>query len=319
MLLQFTFMIFISLGSALYLYPKWITYLKAKAIGQSVSEYALADDQKKTGTPIMGGVIFILVPIVATLIVQFRHISTELILIMFVYVAYGCIGYLDDYIITIQKNNAGLRPRYKFGLQILVAVIVFYLYSLTNQLVLHIPLTQINIPLHFSYFVLILLMFSGSSNAVNLTDGMDGLAAGVSLIGFIAYILIAIHQQHYALALFLTGVCSALVGYLCFNMKPAKIFMGDTGSLALGGLFAICAMVTKTELGLILIAGVPVIETVCVIIQQVSVRTVHKKVFIYTPIHYAFRLKGMPEKSIVYLFWIMEAIFAMIGFWICIQ
>ena len=162
-------------------------------------------------------------------------------------------------------------------------------------------------------------MFAGASNAVNLTDGMDGLSSGVSIIALIPYLVITLKQEKIGLAIFVVCLIGALLGYLYYNKKPARVFMGDTGSLALGGVLAALAMITKTELLLILIAGVPVIETLCVMIQIGSVKIRHKKVFPYTPIHYAFRIKGMPEVSIVRMFWLAEAILAGIGLLIGIR
>ena len=126
-------------------------------------------------------------------------------------------------------------------------------------------------------------------------------------------------NKRWTIAVFVISLIGALLGYLYYNKKPARVFMGDTGALALGGVLAALAMITKTELALILIGGIFVIETICVIIQQVAVRTIHKRVFSYTPIHYAFRLKGVPETHIVSMFWIVEAVFAAIGLWICLH
>ena len=305
----------LSLAAVLCIMPGFIEYLKKLSLRQSVSEYALADDQKKAGTPIMGGILFIVIPILLTMILCYDKILTPEMSVIPAFAGYGLIGFIDDYLIAVKKNNEGLRPAQKFGLQVLLAVIFFVMYRNNADLSIHIPFTHISLNMGIWYFVLVLFMFSGASNAVNLTDGMDGLAAGVSLIALIPYFIICLVQQRTALCVFIPSLCGALLGYLYFNKKPARVFMGDTGALALGGVLAALAMITKTELPLILIAGVPVIETICVIIQQVSVRTVHKRVFSYTPIHYAFRLKGMPEVNIVYMFWIAEVVCALLGLW----
>ena len=198
-------------------------------------------------------------------------------------------------------------------MQVVLAVLVFLLYR-KSDLSITIPFTHLSVNLGWGYAILALFMFSGSSNAVNLTDGMDGLAAGVTLIALIPFAILAWMRQESNLVLLILCLIGALLGYLHFNKKPARVFMGDTGSLALGGILAALAMVMKEEIALIFIAGIPVIETVCVLIQQISVRTFHKRVFIYTPIHYAFRIKGMREVNIVRMFWIVEALFAVIGF-----
>lgn len=294
--------------------PYLIKYLKKLSFKQTVSEYALEDDKKKAGTPIMGGILFIIVPIFVAIIASpesLHDIDTWIVILAFA--GYGLIGFIDDYLIAIKKNNDGLKPWQKLLLQVILAAVFFLIYRGHAQLEITLPFMESPVNLGWGYFILVLFMFAGSSNAVNLTDGMDGLSSGVVILALIPYMIICLLQQRAGLAVFAASLLGALLGYLYYNKKPAKIFMGDTGSLALGGVLAALAMITKTELLLIVIAAVPVIETVCVIIQQVAVRTGHKKVFIYTPIHYAFRIKGMPEKNIVRMFWLVEAVFACIG------
>ena len=309
----------VSLAVVLVLMPPFITYLKKLSFKQSVSEYALEDDQKKAGTPIMGGVLFILVPILVTLVAfpsSMKDLNVWIIILAFV--GYGLIGFIDDFLIAVKKNNDGLTPKQKFTMQVVLAVAFFFLYRMHGNLSIILPFSKTTLSLGWLYFLLVLFMFAGSSNAVNLTDGMDGLSSGVTIIALVPYAIITYVQKKYTVLMFVLCLIGALLGYLYYNKKPAKVFMGDTGALALGGVLAALAMVTKTELPLIFIAGVPVIETLCVIIQQVSVRTVHKRVFVYTPIHYAFRIKGMREVNIVKMFWSVEAIFACIGLWIAL-
>jgi UDP-N-acetylmuramyl pentapeptide phosphotransferase/UDP-N-acetylglucosamine-1-phosphate transferase len=174
------------------------------------------------------------------------------------FVGYGIIGFIDDYPIAIKKNNDGLKASHKLGLQILLAVVFFFLYRSHARLEVIIPFSGHVIHLGWWYFLLILFMFAGASNAVNLTDGMDGLAAGVSFIAFIPYLVFAFLQARDGLQMFIITLMGALAGYLYYNKKPAKVFMGDSGALALGGALAACAMVTKTELLLILIAAITV-------------------------------------------------------------
>lgn len=297
--------------------PLFIKFLKNQSLRQSVSEYALPEDQKKAGTPIMGGILFIIVPVIVTLLTspEARR-DLDIWIVILAFVGYGIIGFIDDYLIAIKKNNDGLSAKQKLGMQILLAVVFFFLYRSHARLEIMIPFTDKVLPLGWGYFILILLMFAGSSNAVNLTDGMDGLAAGVSIIAFIPYLVFAFVQGRPGLQMFIVTLIGALLGYLYYNKKPAKIFMGDSGALALGGALAACAMITKTELLLILIAGVPVLETLSVILQVLAVKTIHRRIFSYTPIHYAFRLKGMPEQTVVILFWAAEALFALLGVWI---
>lgn len=300
--------------------PSFIKYLKKLSFKQSVSEYALEDDKKKAGTPIMGGVLFIVVPIIVSLILNSSAIKNlDIWIVILAFLGYGLIGFVDDYLIAVKKNNDGLSPLQKFSMQVALAVLFFFLYRINGSLEVTVPFTATRWNLGWGYFFLVLFMFAGSSNAVNLTDGMDGLSSGVTIIALIPYAVITYLQKKYSIMIFVLCLIGALLGYLYYNKKPAKVFMGDTGALALGGVLAALAMVTKTELSLILIAGIPVIETLCVIIQQVSVRTIHKRVFTYTPIHYAFRIKGMPEVNIVRMFWIVEAIFACLGLWVALH
>ena len=317
-ILQLAGCFLMSLVLVLMAMPELIEYLKKLSLKQTVSEYALEDDQKKAGTPIMGGILFIVVPVIVSLLASLLSgvnvLDDEKYLITAVaFVGYGLIGFVDDWLIAVRKNNDGLKPGQKFMMQVVLAVLVFLLYR-KSDLSITIPFTHLSVNLGWGYAILALFMFSGSSNAVNLTDGMDGLAAGVTLIALIPFAILAWMRQESNLVLLILCLIGALLGYLHFNKKPARVFMGDTGSLALGGILAALAMVMKEEIALIFIAGIPVIETVCVLIQQISVRTFHKRVFIYTPIHYAFRIKGMREVNIVRMFWIVEALFAVIGF-----
>ena len=312
----------ISLGVVMLAMPELIEYLKKLSLKQTVSEYALEDDQKKAGTPIMGGILFIIVPVCvslfASLLSGINVLGDEKYLITIVaFVGYGLIGFVDDYLIAVRKNNDGLKPGQKFAMQVVLAIVVFLLYRY-GDLTISIPFTSIRFDMSWGYAVLALFMFSGSSNAVNLTDGMDGLAAGVTIIALIPFLILSWMKDEFNLVMLILCLIGALFGYLYFNKKPARVFMGDTGSLALGGILAALAMVLKEEIALIFIAGVPVIETLCVLIQQISVRTFHKRVFIYTPIHYAFRIKGMRGVNIVRMFWMAEALFALIGLFIAL-
>lgn len=307
----------VSMIMVLIIMPAFIKFLKQQSLRQSVSEYALPEDQKKAGTPIMGGILFIIVPVIVTLLTSREaRGDLDIWIVILAFVGYGIIGFIDDYLIAIKKNNDGLKASHKLGLQILLAVVFFFLYRSHARLEVIIPFTDHVIHLGWWYFLLILFMFAGASNAVNLTDGMDGLAAGVSFIAFIPYLVFAFLQARDGLQMFIITLMGALAGYLYYNKKPAKVFMGDSGALALGGALAACAMVTKTELLLILIAGVPVLETLSVILQVLAVKTIHRRIFSYTPIHYAFRLRGMAEQNIVKMFWIAEAVMAALGLWV---
>ncbi len=301
-----------------FLMPRWINQLKIFRFNQEVSEYSLQEYKEKAKTPTMGGVLFIAVPAAVTLIagILLGKMNMETLIVILVYAAYGLIGLMDDYLIVVNRKNDGLTPGQKFMMQVVLAAVFYLVYRSRADLNIYLPLTRHFLYLGPFYALLILFMFTGSSNAVNLTDGMDGLAAGCTVISLVPFTIYSLMQEKTGLNIFLFSLIASLIGYLKYNVKPAKIFMGDTGALGLGAMLAAVAMVLKKEMPLVLIGGVFVIETLCVLIQQISVRTVHKKVFIYTPIHYAFVLKGMGEKQVVRMFWAAGLVLAVIGFFV---
>lgn len=318
--LQLILCFFISLAAVLVLMPWFIRYMKRLSVRQTISEYSLEEDQKKAGTPIMGGILFILVPVAVTLLcapVLLGDIETWIVILSFM--GYGLIGFVDDYLIAVRRNNEGLKPSLKFAMQLVLAAVIFLLYQSHLELGLRIPFLHVTLNLGWGYFLLIVIMFASGSNAVNLTDGMDGLAAGCSVIALLAFLVIAFVQGRTNIALLIVALIGALLGYLHYNKKPARVFMGDTGSLALGGFMAAVSMVMKTEIAFIVIAGVFVIDTLTVIIQIASVKLRGRRVFTYTPIHFAFRIKGMPETQVVHMFWIAEACFAVLGLFIALS
>lgn len=305
----------ISLIVVLLLMPHFIDFLKKISFNQTVNDYSLQEYKEKAKTPIMGGILFIITPVLVTILLYPSCLLDYKVCMVFLaFVGYGLIGFTDDFLIAVKKNNDGLKAQYKFGLQLLLAIVFYIMYQEHSILSIQLLFNGPVINLGLFYVVLILFMFTGSSNAVNLTDGMDGLAAGCTCFSLIPFLIFAYLGENTGISVFITSLLGALFGYLHYNVKPAKIFMGDTGSLALGGVLAALAMVLKKEISLILIGGVFVIETLCVIIQITSVKTRHKKVFPYTPIHYSFVIKGMSENNTVHLFWVVSALFAILGF-----
>lgn len=296
------------------LMPKFIDYLKKISFNQTVSEYSLQEYKEKAKTPTMGGVLFIIAPIIVTIMADY-HVLFELktMIVLLSFIGYGIIGFIDDYIIVIKKDNEGLRPKQKFAMQLILAVVFYIIYMNQASLDIRLPIVDVVIPMAGLYAPLVFFMFTGASNAVNLTDGMDGLAAGCSFLAYLAFFILALVKQEYYVATFIASLLGALVGYLKYNVSPAKIFMGDTGSLALGAGLAAVAMVLKEEILLIIIGGVFVWETLCVMIQISSVKLRGKRVFRYTPIHYSFVLSGLSEKRVVRSFWILALICASIG------
>ena len=298
-----------------------IPILKKIKAGQRINVY-VENHQKKSGTPTMGGLIFIIPTIVTILILLFTkkiEFSVNLLIVLFVFISYSMIGFLDDYISIKKKRNEGLTQTQKLLLQFVVALVFYLLYSLypDSKSVLEITSLGIKWNLGWFYEVFILFLLVGSSNAVNLTDGLDGLAGGLSAISFLAFGLISWGsywiQGYQDMGIFCFVLVGSLIGFLVYNTNPAKVFMGDTGSLTLGATLATIAILTSHELSLAVIDGVFVIETLTVIIQVISVKFFHKRVFLMAPIHHHFERVGWRESDIVKLFWIVGLILALLA------
>lgn len=298
-----------------------IPILKKIKSGQRINVY-VENHQKKSGTPTMGGLIFIIPTIVTILILLFTkkiEFSVNLLIVLFVFISYSMIGFLDDYISIKKKRNEGLTQTQKLLLQFVVALVFYLLYSLytDSKSVLEITALGIKWNLGWFYGVFILFLLVGSSNAVNLTDGLDGLAGGLSAISFLAFGLISWGsywiQGYQDMGIFCFVLVGSLIGFLVYNTNPAKVFMGDTGSLTLGATLATIAILTSHELSLAVIGGVFVIETLTVIIQVISVKFFHKRVFLMAPIHHHFERLGWRESDIVKLFWIVGLILALLA------
>ncbi len=304
------------LGSAvlgLFLIP----FLKKMHIGQRISAFVGESHRKKEGTPTMGGLIFIIPTILATLflvITKRIEFTENLKIVLFVFFAYGIIGFLDDFLSIKRKTNEGLTTYQKLFGQLLIAIVFFYIYMKNSgQTSWIVGTLGINIEMGWFYGIFILLILVGSSNAVNLADGLDGLAGGLSAIAFIAFSLISLMVGFESLGIFTFILVGAIIGFLIYNTHPAKIFMGDTGSLALGGVMGAIAILTHRELTLLVVAFVFVIETLSVMLQVFWIKVFKHKLFLMTPIHHHFEKLGWIETDIVKLFWVVGLIFAMSG------
>ncbi len=293
--------------------------LNKKHIGQYVSKTINERHLKKNGTPTMGGVIFIF-PVVLSLLLLFLKgsisISYNLITLIFVFVAYALLGFADDFIKLKQKNNAGISIVTKFLIQMIIALVFFYLYLKgggNSTLTLSFAGVSINLGWTFGLFILFLLV--GTSNAVNITDGLDGLCGGLSAIAFLAYGIIAWNcgwlDGYQEISIFCFLLVGSLFGFLIFNSHPARVFMGDLGSLALGGALATIAILTKHEFSLAIIGGVFVIETLSSLIQIIAIRKFNKKVFKKAPLHHHFEEMDWEEQDIIKLFWVVGLLLAM--------
>lgn len=303
------------------LVPVLIPTLKRMKFGQSIREEGPQSHMKKTGTPTMGGLTFLISIIITSIIaIIFVDKSNPIILLLLVTIGFGLIGFIDDYIIVVKKNNQGLTSKQKFLAQILIAVIFFVLgdiFHLVNFATnLHISFTHFDLPLSFAYVIFIIFWQVGFSNAVNLTDGLDGLATGLSIIGFAIYAIMSFILDSPAIGTFCVIMVFALIGFLPYNLNPAKVFMGDTGSLALGGIFATISIMLNQELSLIFVGLVFVIETLSVMMQVASYKLTKKRIFKMSPIHHHFELSGWGEWKVVTVFWTVGLISGLIGLWI---
>ncbi|MBE6153967.1 MAG: phospho-N-acetylmuramoyl-pentapeptide-transferase [Firmicutes bacterium] len=296
-----------------------IPLLKKFHIGQYVSHFIGDRHLKKEGTPTMGGLIFIIPTIIALFLLYINgsiEISHSLIILIFVFIAYAGLGFIDDYMKIKYHNNKGLSIISKLLVQMIIALIFFYIFmSNGGKSDLVITSLGIDIPLGWTFGLLILFLLVGSSNAVNITDGLDGLAGGLSAIAFFAFGIISWNTGwlvgYQEIAIFCFVLAGSLLGFLVFNAHPAKVFMGDLGSLSLGAALATIAIITRHELSLGLIGGIFVIETLSSLIQIIAIRKFNKKVFKRAPLHHHFEVLGMNEQDIVRYFWVAGLILAM--------
>lgn len=306
----------VSLIIALALGPLAIRELKKFHARQSEREEGPESHKYKAGTPTMGGILILTALVVSCLI--FNPMDLRKGLALFLTLGHGIIGFLDDSIKAVKHRNLGLTAKQKLAGQfVMAAVFCFILKEYLNfPTTVWIPFTTWNVDLGMLYYVFVFVMIVGTSNAVNLTDGLDGLAAGSCAITSVAYVVISVALGYVNFAVFSAALTGACLGFLFYNQHPAKMFMGDTGSLALGGALAAMAILTKTELLLIIAGGLYVIEALSVIIQVVSFKTRGVRVFKMSPIHHHFELSGWSEVKVVTVFWSFSAIMAILSIFV---
>lgn len=298
-----------------------IPLIKMLNARQTVSEYINKRHQKKNGTPTIGGLIFIIPVIISILILALRgsiEWNHNLVITLFVFLSYGALGFADDFKKIIAHNNKGLKIVSKFVSQLLIAIVFYVIYKQNGGIsTLEVSLLGFKWNMGIGYAAFILFLLVGTTNAVNITDGLDGLCGGLSAMAFLAYGVIAWGSDwivgYESLAIFSFVLVGGILGFLLFNAHPARIFMGDTGSLALGGALATIAILTHHELSLAIIGGVFVIETLSSMIQIIAIRKFHKKVFLKAPIHHHFEELGWAETDIVRIFWVVGFLLAMFG------
>lgn len=298
-----------------------IPALKKLKAGQNVSRLINKRHLQKEGTPTIGGLIFILPPLITVILLALRNsidLNFNLIIILFVFLAYGLLGFLDDFLKIHYHNNKGLSSLTKLAFQIVIAVVFYIIYkSNGGSTDLEISLFGINWHLGWAYGLFILFLLVGTTNAVNISDGLDGLCGGLSVMAFLAYGVIAWGSNwiigYESIGIFCFVLVGSLLGFLLFNSHPARVFMGDTGSLALGGALATVAILTHHEISLAIIGGVFVVETLSSLIQIIAIRKFNRKVFLKAPIHHHFEELGWSEVDIVKVFWTAGFLLAMFG------
>jgi phospho-N-acetylmuramoyl-pentapeptide-transferase len=306
-----------SLLISIFLGPKFIELLRAREFGQHIREDGPAGHHEKAGTPTMGGiVIFIGVAVPFLILGDYRAIS---LVVLAVALASAGLGFADDWAKIMKRRSLGISGKTKLAVQALIAIGLWLAatrYVGLND-TLRLRVVDASIDLGYLYPVLILLVLMGTTNAVNLTDGLDGLAAGccaIVLLSFTAMTFITHGAGQLDLALLCACLVGACVGFLWFNSFPAAVFMGDTGSLGLGGAIAALAVMTQTEVLLLIIGGIFVLEALSVVIQVVAFQRFRRRVFLMAPIHHHFEMLGWSETKIILRFWIVAAICSAIGF-----
>lgn len=305
----------ISTGLTFLLMPLFISLFTKKKIGQTTREEGPLWHQAKSGTPTMGGTVFIAVILIVAFwtALAVGYLSSSVWMILLTFLLFGGIGFVDDYISVFRKQNEGLTAKQKFIMQLVFSGIIIMVGSLLgHQFAIPLFSWQINSVLLIILFAF--LWITGFSNAVNLTDGLDGLATGLNIIAYSSYFYLALQQNNEPIALVCLIVVGALLAFLFFNHKPAKIFMGDVGSLALGAGLAIISILLNNPWSLLIIGLVFVIETASVILQVASFKTTGKRIFKMSPIHHHFEMIGWSETKVVLVFWITGLIASLLFF-----
>ena len=300
--------------------PRLIKYLHYLKFGQAIREEGPQSHMHKKGTPTMGGISFIVATVLALIIAMFIDSSNIKYYILFIYttISFSIIGYIDDMLIVVKKKNDGLAPRKKLMLQILFSIIFYVLVKFIYEDINYIYIPGLEYQLNISYLYMIFVVFwqTGFSNAVNLTDGLDGLATSVTIITISTFALLAYKENNFPIFVFCLVLVGALIGFLLFNKNPAKIFMGDTGSLALGGILAAISIILHKEIAFIFIGLVYILETLSVIIQVAYFKKTGKRIFKMSPLHHHFELSGYGEVKTVHLFAIIALISSGVGYFL---
>jgi phospho-N-acetylmuramoyl-pentapeptide-transferase len=306
--------------------PRFIEFLRANEFGQHIREDGPEHHMSKQGTPTMGGLMILFAATVGFL--PTTHFRLQALTVFFVTLACGAIGFLDDFIKLTHRRSLGLNGRWKMLLLACVtAVVAVVAYHLKLSTDIYIPVADVSVPLSYAWYPFLFLIIAGASNGTNLADGVDGLAAGTGIIAIFTFTAMMIvsfvrsstnpaHRNLTKLDLAVIGAAliGAAIGFLWYNAHPAEVFMGDTGSMAFGGAIATFAIMTKTEMLLLFIGGIFVIEALSVMIQVVAFKYLGRRVFLMAPIHHHFEMKAWSDSKIMVRFWIVGGILGAAGF-----
>jgi phospho-N-acetylmuramoyl-pentapeptide-transferase len=306
--------------------PKFIEFLKGHGLGQPIREEGPAGHVVKQGTPVMGGLLIVLAAVIPFLALS--HYTLPALTVLFVTIGCGLIGFIDDFIKLRHRRSLGLSGRWKMLLLAAITVGVSLAHSQVEELdtAIYIPILNIDLQLSWAFYPLLFLVIAGAANGVNLTDGVDGLAAGtviIALFTFASMIVISWIRSgppghrfdtKLDLAIIAAALIGGAIGFLWYNAWPAEVFMGDTGSMALGGALASFAIFTKTIFLLLLIGGIFAVAALSVIIQVFSFKYFNRRVFLMAPIQHHFELKAWSETKIMVRFWIVTGLLCAVGF-----
>ncbi len=302
----------VSFFLSLIICPFYIYFNRRQRYGQQIREDGPRRHLKKAGTPTMGGLVF-LASLVLTSIF-FAPKTPLFILALSMTLVSALLGFLDDYQKVVNRRSLGLKARHKLLGQLAIALIIyFFLLRYGHSTLVRVPFSSLEIDFGYFYPLLIFIIVSGFSNGVNLTDGIDGLAGGSAILALLALLFLASWQGLEELVYFCGILVGACFGFLIYNLHPARVFMGDVGSLSLGTALAVVAILTKSEFLIVVIGGIFVLETISVILQVISFRLTGKRLFLMSPLHHHFEMKGYSEWRIVVGFWALGFCFSVLG------
>jgi phospho-N-acetylmuramoyl-pentapeptide-transferase len=290
-----------ALFGALILGPFIIPLLKRIKFGQSIRSQGPKTHYTKAGTPTIGGVIFIVPAAIAAMV--FGSVSTDIAVVMFTTLAFGLVGFVDDFIKVAQKRSLGLRANHKLIFELLISTVLAYYVANVKGTGLLVPFSDISVQLGYIFIPFTVFVVIGTANSVNLTDGLDGLLSGIMVIILSGLSIFLAVSGDYPLAVFTSALAGSCLGFLFYNHHPAKVFMGDTGSLALGGALSAIAVIKGIQLYLPVFGLVFVLESLSVIVQVIYYRQTGKRIFKMTPLHHHFELSGYSEPAVVFGFW----------------